>query len=113
MVEFTPAPRPQRPVLEADVEDYFVKRVEALGGEVRKVAWIGRKNAPDRFVMLPGHTPNFWAEIKRPGYVVNAHVEAQVREHDRMRSYDEIVHVIDTFAKADAVLAPYSKGGRR
>lgn len=107
MVEFTPAPRPKRPDLEADVEAYFVAKVQALGGEVRKVQWLGRKNAPDRFVMIPGSRPNFWVELKRPGFVVNAHVRRQFAEHDLMRSYDEIVHVISTRAMVDAALLPW------
>lgn len=36
---------------ESDIEGYLVKRVRAMGGEVRKVNWIGRKSAPDRVVM--------------------------------------------------------------
>lgn len=38
---------------EAKIEAYLVKQVKALGGEVRKVKWIGRRGAPDRLVMLP------------------------------------------------------------
>ena len=32
---------------ESTIEDYLVERVKALGGEVRKVKWIGRHGAPD------------------------------------------------------------------
>jgi hypothetical protein len=39
---------------ERDIEAYLVKRVQAMGGEVRKVQFIGRRGAPDRLVMLPG-----------------------------------------------------------
>lgn len=109
MVQFDPRPRPPKVILEADVEEYLVKAVKALGGEVRKVAWIGRAKAPDRFVMLPGSTPNFWAEVKRPGYVHNAHVEAQEREHAIMRTLDEIVHVLDSFDAVDAALLPWGR----
>lgn len=109
VVEFTPAPRPKRPDLEADVKDYFTKRVHALGGEIRKVQWEGRRKAPDNFVMLPGSQPNFWVEFKRPGWKMNAHIEAQFREHDLMRKYDEIVHVISTRAMADAALLPWGR----
>ena len=38
---------------ESVIEKYLVQRVKALGGEVRKVNWIGRRGAPDRLVMLP------------------------------------------------------------
>ena len=39
---------------ERDIEAALVERIEALGGETRKVKWIGRVAAPDRVVMLPG-----------------------------------------------------------
>lgn len=39
---------------ERDIEKHLVQRVKALGGEVRKVQWPGRRGAPDRLVMLPG-----------------------------------------------------------
>lgn len=39
---------------ERDIEKHLVQRVKALGGEVRKVKWVGRDGAPDRLVMLPG-----------------------------------------------------------
>jgi hypothetical protein len=45
---------PARRLLERDIEAHLVKRVKALGGEVRKVQWVGRASAPDRLVMLPG-----------------------------------------------------------
>ena len=40
-------------IRERDIERHLVKRVKELGGEVRKVQWIGRRGAPDRLVMLP------------------------------------------------------------
>lgn len=40
-------------MIERDVEAYLVARAKALGGEVRKVQWVGRRGAPDRLVMLP------------------------------------------------------------
>lgn len=74
-------------MLEATVEDYLKKRVEDHGGEVRKVKWVGRRGAPDRRVMLPWICA--WVELKRPkGGRLEAH---QVREHNRMRRYGEIV----------------------
>jgi hypothetical protein len=87
-------------ILERDVEQYLVDRVEELGGEVRKVQWIGRRGAPDRFVMLPGCHP-FFAEMKRPGGKPEPH---QAREHGRMRSKGVLVYVIDTYEKVDEVL---------
>ena len=83
-------------MLERDVEAHLVKRVEELGGECRKVKWIGRVGAPDRLVMLPfarmetirdgkliPERPTcLWVELKAPGkaagFPSNAHERAQV-----------------------------------
>ena len=101
---------------ERNIERYLVKRVEELGGEVRKVWWIGRRNAPDRVVMLPhgtrcGHYANcktIWAELKSPETIktfpANAHERAQAREHARMRAAGQIVVVIGTIEQVDEVL---------
>lgn len=86
-------------MLERDVENYLVRRVKQLGGEIRKVIWLGRNHAPDRRVMLPDNC--FWAELKRP----NAEPRSgQVREHKRMRRMGERVEVIDTIERVDEVL---------
>lgn len=76
---------------EREVESHLVKRVKALGGEVRKVQWIGRRGAPDRVVMLP--SGSVWIELKAPGEKAKPH---QQREHDRMRAMGQIVLVLDT-----------------
>lgn len=82
---------------ERDVEAYLVKRVKALGGEVRKARWIGRTGAPDRRVMLPGRQPT-WVELKAPGEKAEPH---QVREHNRMRRLGELVEVLDSIEGVD------------
>lgn len=84
---------------ERDVEDYLVRRVTAMGGEVRKIRFIGRRGAPDRLVMLPGRT--IWVELKAPGKVAAPH---QVREHQRMRGMGQSVEVIDSLAGVEALL---------
>ena len=97
-------------MLESKVEAYLVKRVKALGGEVRKVQWIGRRGAPDRLVMLPltplsagkpheGRT--VFVEVKRPGGKVEAH---QLREHERMRKMGQAVLVLDSIEAVDGWL---------
>lgn len=86
---------------ERDIERYLVKRVKALGGEVRKVQWIGRRGAPDRLVMLPAeyaygkllYLPTIWVELKAPGEEPEPH---QLREHARMRAMGQRVVVIDS-----------------
>lgn len=86
---------------ERDIERYLVKRVKANGGEIRKVKWIGRKNAPDRLVMLPfdyGCGQSFFVEVKRPGEEPTA---AQAREHERMNACGLYVYVVDSFDRVD------------
>lgn len=86
---------------ERDIEDYLARRVKAMGGEIRKAQWIGRKGAPDRRVMLP-HRPPIWVELKAPGVKPEAH---QMREHNRMRRLGELVEVIDSLEGVEALLA--------
>jgi hypothetical protein len=85
---------------ESDIENYLVKRVKAMGGEIRKVSWIGRRGAPDRRVMLGARTA--WVELKAPGKTAEPH---QVREHERMRALGERVVVIDSFEGVEALLS--------
>lgn len=93
---------------ESQIEKYLVKRVKALGGEVRKVQWIGRRGAPDRLVMLPadlvwyGATSSVWVELKATGVKPEAY---QAREHNRMRAMDQHVVVIDSFEGVEALLS--------
>lgn len=88
---------------EREIEMYLVKRVKTLGGEVRKVRWIGRNGAPDRLVMLPGKT--LWVELKAPGEKIKPH---QAREHERMRRLGQRVEVVDSFERVNEVLAAYT-----
>lgn len=93
---------------ESEIENYLVARVKALGGEVRKVKWIGRRGAPDRLVMLPIRggwarmlPRTIWVELKAPGKKVEAH---QLREHRRMQAMGQRVFVIDTLEGVDELL---------
>lgn len=94
---------------ESNVEQHLVKKVKALGGEVRKVKWIGRRGAPDRLVLLPeplnGATAELWqqhplVELKRPGLDAE---DYQAREHERLRAAGFVVLVLDTIEKIDEV----------
>jgi len=85
---------------ERDIEQYLVKRVKAMGGEIRKTKWIGHAGAPDRLVMLPGRRA-VWVELKAPGKVPTPR---QIREHNRMRRLGELVEVIDSLAGVEALL---------
>lgn len=81
---------------ESDIEKYAVRRVERVGGQIRKVKWVGRNGAPDRRIMLPWRC--CWVEFKAPGEKPEAH---QVREHKRMRDMGEDVTVIDSYDGVD------------
>lgn len=81
------------------IEAHLVKRVQSLGGEVRKAAWVGRRGAPDRCVMLHGRT--IWVELKAPGQKAEPHQE---REHARMRKMGQEVVVIDSIEGVEALL---------
>jgi len=103
-------------IRERDIERYLVKTAKALGGEVRKVKWIGRRGAPDRVVMLPAYTAKItneifmsmtrlsvlpqtiWIELKAPGKKPTI---GQLREHARMRAMGQRVEVVDSMAGVD------------
>lgn len=114
-------------IKERDIERHLVNRVKALGGEVRKVQWIGRCGAPDRLVMLPlrnrdlpavvppdrwvpriSPPATIWVELKNPETVktfpANAHERAQAREHKRMRRMGQRVVVIGTIEQVEELL---------
>ena len=117
---------------ERDIEDYLVKRVKAMGGEVRKVQWIGRNSAPDRLVMLPAvkheawdrqtqpsgicwaqdwtkPARTIWVELKSPQTIktfpADARERAQAREHQRMRELGQRVEVIGTLEGVEELLS--------
>jgi hypothetical protein len=105
-------------VRESDIEQYLVRRVEDIGGEVRKVQWIARRGAPDRLVMipdwyrlqsLPAVRPPIWVELKAPGlaatFPADERERAQHREHERMRKLGQHVVVIDSKKGVDDLLA--------
>jgi hypothetical protein len=94
-------------VRERDIERALVERVKALGGEIRKVKWIGRRGAPDRLVMgvpmfVSGHcTLSAWIELKAPG---EKPTKQQLREHDRMRFMGQVVAVVDSIDALNEIL---------
>ena len=97
---------------ERDIEKHLVARVKALGGEVRKVQWVGRRGAPDRLVMLPGAMINgrwkfadwrtHWVELKAPGVKPETY---QLREHERMRKLGQRVVVIESIEGVEELLS--------
>lgn len=112
---------------ESKVEKHLTDRVKALGGDTRKLSYVGRHSATDRLLLFPAQSPGhvrvweflhtltqdaavvtFWAaaqhplvETKRPKLDAN---EAQAREHERLRAAGFIVLVLDSIEAIDKVL---------
>lgn len=101
---------------ESTIEKHAVRRAREVGGEIRKVQWLGRRGAPDRLLMLPAKRLSqsidcawcnprglvIWVEFKAPGVKPDPH---QVREHERMRKMGQRVEVIDSIEAVEALLA--------
>lgn len=82
-------------LLERKIEDYFNKQVRGHGGEVRKLSWVNRWHAPDRFVALNG----VWlVELKRSGGTLRA---GQDRERARLSSKGVRCRVINSIEGVD------------
>lgn len=110
-----------RELRERDIERQLVKRVKEVGGEVRKVKWVGRNGAPDRIVMLPAESVcekgawvifrlsrTVWVELKRPGgkakFPCDARERKQQREHARMHAVGQVVVIVDSFEGIEELL---------
>ncbi len=99
---------------ESSIRRALKARVEAYGGEIRAVSWLGRNHAPDVLALFPIPSPIWrltgrrtathpFIETKRPG---KAATEAQAREHERMRAAGCEVLVITTLEELDSWLPP-------
>jgi hypothetical protein len=96
---------------ERDIRKALKKRVESYGGEIRAVAWLGRRSAPDvlclfkRLTGLGGGNEAMhpFIETKAPG---GEPTDAQAREHDRLRAAGCVVLVISTIEQLDEWLPP-------
>ena len=99
---------------EGKLREKLKKRVEAYGGEIRAVAWLGRSFAPDVLCLFAPvgtewHEPNArpgthtFVETKAPK---KGPTENQAREHERMRAAGCVVLVISTEEQLDTWLPP-------
>jgi hypothetical protein len=75
---------------EGKIEAHLKKRVGQLGGEIRKLSWIGRRGAPDRMIWWPGPVMAF-VEVKAPGGRIST---LQQREMDRLAEAGFTVAVV-------------------
>ena len=96
---------------ESVIEAYLCRAVKKAGGEVRKMRWIGRRGAPDRFVLLSspflailGRIPTnyLWVELKAPGKHLRPEQE---REIAKLRKVGCVVLVLDSKEQIDAYFA--------
>lgn len=89
-------------IRERNVEQYFVEQCEAQGWGVRKVGWIGRRDAPDRVVLIPkgrGAPDNtVWVELKKPGEKPRP---SQTRELEWMASRGQVIRIISSYSEVD------------
>jgi hypothetical protein len=88
---------------ERDIRKALKQRVEANGGEIRAVSWLGRKHAPDVLCLFPegayrGRSAHFFVETKAPG---GTPTQGQEREHERLRNAACVVLVISTLGQLD------------
>lgn len=89
---------------ESTIERYLCKRVKEAGGQCYKFVSPGRRNVPDRMVVLPGRRPIF-VELKAPGGELRP---GQRREHERMRALGLQVRVISLKGEVEMLLDFYT-----
>lgn len=86
---------------ESLIEDHLINMVRLLGGYIRKVRWLGRRGAPDRFVWVPGWKFPKLIELKRSGKTPALQQEEEIR---RLRKMHIEVLVIDSKEGIDRCL---------
>jgi len=84
---------------EAAIEGHFVRRAVDVGMAVRKVKWVNRRGAPDRFVAYKGKTA--FIEFKSEIGVLSKLQKHEIKE---LRSHQVLVLVIDSKEGADKVI---------
>lgn len=77
-------------VCESYVEKCCCDLAETRGWMVRKIAFVGRRDAPDRLFIRRGVT--LWVEFKRLNVKPR---KTQLHEHAEMRKFGASVEVVD------------------
>lgn len=88
-------------------EKYLRDRVKAEDGIVRKIRWIGRRNAPDDLVWFGPPLRCGFIEVKRPKKDATT---SQAREHGKLRDAGWLVFSADTEEKIDAAIREIKYG---
>jgi len=86
--------------LESTIENYLVREMKKVRAICRKYTSPSYRIVPDRLIIFPNGKIVF-IELKRNGAVPT---EAQLREHERLRKYNQLVLVIDSKKKVDEFL---------
>jgi hypothetical protein len=96
-------------MLERDIERYLCKQIKDLGGQTRKLTYLGHAGAPDRLVIMP-QIGVFFVELKadRAGAKLSA---LQVRELDLLRSAQAQVSVLRSISDVNIFIKNFKKNG--
>lgn len=87
--------------MEAEIEDYLVRRVLAVGGIAEKTISPGGRGYFDRVVLMPGGQV-FFVEVKKPR---GSHMpEHQKARHRNYRARGGEVRVLKTRADVDRLV---------
>ena len=90
---------------EGKIEKHLIKEVQASGGKVRKLKWIGKSGAPDRMIWWPrkGTEPLAYAlvELKAPG---KKRSKIQEIEHEALREDGWTIITADSIEAVDAAI---------
>lgn len=92
-------------MIESPLEEWACGLAADNGWLVRKLKWIGRRNAPDRLFVKQGRV--VFIEFKRPGATARP---TQGRELDRLLSAGAEAYVVDNPLRAlDILGVSYAK----
>lgn len=80
-------------MIERDIKQLFLARIEERHEIARKVSWEGRVGAPDWVVFSNRMPQTIWVELKAPGKQPTA---VQAGEHKVMRAHGQHVITIRT-----------------
>lgn len=88
------------PHSESYIEKACVRFAKRAGWFCRKVRWLGRDNAPDRYFARNGK--QIWIEFKKTKGKATI---AQKREHRKMRAAGVKVYVVNSIRRGREILA--------
>ena len=86
---------------ENKIELYLNLRVKTLNGMTRKLRFLDRRGAPDRWIWIPGWVWPKLVELKAPGKPLEEH---QAREHKRLKVTGVKCVKLDSFEDVDRFL---------